>query len=250
MALATDMQPNVIKTLVSRGIQVEKSFPATSGLLGWLLTNGGEYSIVFTTADGKTLVSGDLFNERGENLTALYAEKYIPKPDYSDAYGELEKSAYIPEGELANPKNIVYVVFDPNCPFCHLIWTALQPYQQQGLQVRWVPVAYLRESSGAKGAAMLTAKDKTGALGKIMQGFGKNDAEFAKLKVDAETQKILDHNSQLMRSFRFSGTPGLVWKDKQGKVLTKHGMPRLSELPQITGMPEQPQTDPRLARFR
>ncbi len=242
--------PNVINTLISKGIKVEKSFPATSGLKGWLLASGGEYSIVFTTADGKTLVSGDLFNEQGQNLTAGYAEKFIPKPDFSAAFIDLEKADFIPEGELKDPKSIVYVVFDPNCPYCHLIWTALQSYEKAGLQVRWVPVAYLRPSSGAKAAAMLTAKDRTAELRNIMQGFRKNEAKFAKAEVSKEAQVLLDRHAELMRAFKFSGTPGVVWKDKSGTVSTKHGMPRLSDLPTITGLPEQPQTDPRLAQFR
>jgi thiol:disulfide interchange protein DsbG len=47
-----------------------------------------------------------------------------------------------------------------------------------------------------------------------------------------------------------SGTPGIVWKDKKGKVQVKGGMPRLSEFAGITGLPEQKIDDPALARFR
>ncbi len=44
--------------------------------------------------------------------------------------------------------------------------------------------------------------------------------------------------------------PGIVWKDKQGKVQVKAGMPRLPELAAITGLPGQKIDDPSLARFR
>ncbi len=53
-----------------------------------------------------------------------------------------------------------------------------------------------------------------------------------------------------MDRFGLSGTPGLVWKDAAGKVQTSLGMPRLSKLPAITGLPAQKIDDPELAEFR
>jgi thiol:disulfide interchange protein DsbG len=53
-----------------------------------------------------------------------------------------------------------------------------------------------------------------------------------------------------MRKFGAPGTPALVWKDRAGKVRFKAGVPRLSELPQITGLPAQANEDPELAKFR
>jgi thiol:disulfide interchange protein DsbG len=54
----------------------------------------------------------------------------------------------------------------------------------------------------------------------------------------------------LMGRFGMSGTPALVWKDSAGKVQTHLGLPPLSKLPAITGLPEQKIDDPELARFR
>jgi hypothetical protein len=42
----------------------------------------------------------------------------------------------------------------------------------------------------------------------------------------------------------------LVWKDKAGRIRVKLGMPRLSQLPAITGLPAQKIDDPELADFR
>ena len=46
-------------------------------------------------------------------------------------------------------------------------------------------------------------------------------------------------NTQLMNKFGAPGTPLLVWKDVQGNVQINVGVPRLSELPVITGLPLQ-----------
>ncbi len=53
-----------------------------------------------------------------------------------------------------------------------------------------------------------------------------------------------------MERFGVSGTPGLAWKDALGRVQVRVGMPRLSQLPAITGLPAQKIVDPELAEFR
>jgi len=74
-------------------------------------------------------------------------------------------------------------------------------------------------------------------------------AQFSERAHPAVAALIRD-NGELMEQFGIAGTPGVIWRDKQGKVQVKGGMPRLSELPTITGLPEQKISDPELARFR
>ncbi|WP_426173671.1 hypothetical protein [Massilia sp. TWR1-2-2] len=57
-------------------------------------------------------------------------------------------------------------------------------------------------------------------------------------------------NGELMQRFGIAGTPGVIWKDNQGKVQVKGGMPRLAVLPAITGLPEQKNDDKALDKFR
>lgn len=64
----------------------------------------------------------------------------------------------------ATSKNVIYVFFDPNCVFCHFAWKALQPYVKAGLQVRWVPVGFLKPTSAQRAAAIREAKTPTQAL--------------------------------------------------------------------------------------
>lgn len=71
--------PKSIKDAQANGAKVIKSFPAVSGLTGWVLSENGTYSLVYTTVDKRTLIVGNLFNEKGENLTERYAEKHFPK---------------------------------------------------------------------------------------------------------------------------------------------------------------------------
>lgn len=251
-ASVAETYPKAIQGVMDRGVKVVKSFPAASGLTGWVLSQGGRYSIVYTTADKKTLLAGALIDENGDNLSAQYEDKYVPKPDLGSLFHELEKSAYVAEGTTKDPKSVIYVFFDANCPFCHYTWKALQPYEKVGLQVRWVPVAMLGPTSLPKAIEVMSAPDKTAAFRKLEENHGKpwtapkNATEAAQPAIAASLRK----NEELMEKFGIAGTPGVIWKDKQGKVNMKGGMPHLSELPAITGLPEQKVDDPALAKFR
>ena len=249
---SADNYPKAIQQAVNAGVKVEKTFPATSSLTGWVLSQGGQYSVVYTTADKKTLIAGALIGENGENLSSQYEDKHVPKPDLSVLAEELDKSAYVAEGTMQNPKKIIHVFVDANCPFCHHTWKALQPYEKAGLQVRWILVDTLGPTSMPKAIEVLAAQDKTAAFKTMEENHGKSWSPSAKASVSAspEAAASVKKNTELMARFGLAGTPGVIWKDAHGKVNVKGGMPRLSELPGITGLPEQKNDDPALAKFR
>lgn len=56
--LAATSYPKPLEPAIKAGVTVVKSFPAASSLTGWVLSQGGRYSIVYTTADNKTLLAG------------------------------------------------------------------------------------------------------------------------------------------------------------------------------------------------
>ena len=244
--------PKPIQKAVESGMKVVTEFATPSGLKGWVIQKNGQYSIVYTTADDKYLVTGVLIDSDGKNLNAEYAQQYVPKPDYEADYKELSGLASITEGAKSDT-NMIYVFFDPNCIFCHLLWKAIQPYEHAGLQVRWMPVAFLKKDSADKAVALLTAKDGAAAMALNMSKFNK-DIESGGIQAEVNSPKdVLDKvsaNTTLMNHFGSSGTPTIVWKDKAGQVRVVSGMPQLSQLPDMTGLPEQKIDDPDLAQFK
>jgi thiol:disulfide interchange protein DsbG len=185
-------------------------------------------------------------------LAAFAAHAKPPAPGELPAlFAALEKTDAVVEGASA-PRRILYVFFDANCWYCHLTWKALQPYEKAGLQARWVPVAYQKESSTTRAAAIMQAKDRAQALRENETGYKPEsyDGGIAPAKASKEIAAQLDSNFDLMDRFGVSGTPGLVWKDEKGRVRVRTGMPRLSQLPAITGLPAQKNDDPALAEFR
>lgn len=241
--------PAPLQMAVMGGMKVEKSFSAAGGLTGWILSQGvGNNMVVYTSANGEVAIAGNMLDAKGQNLSKQYLEQYAPKPDYDKMWGQLEKSSYLIEGPSnKDAKSVIYVFKDPNCGYCHLAWKALQAYEKVGLQVRWVPVAFLAADSYDKAAALMSAKDSTTAIREMHQAWG------TKLSVPAATKEQraqLDANNKLMNEWGFRGTPATLYKDKAGKVRAAPGMFPLSDLPSITGLPEQPQSDPSLAKYR
>jgi thiol:disulfide interchange protein DsbG len=251
-AHAGETYPKPLQQAVDAGVKVVKSFPAASGLTGWVLSQGGRYTIVYSTPDRKTLFAGALIGEDGASLSSQYEERYVPKPDLVSLFGQLEKSFHVVEGAAKPAGNVLYVFVDPNCPFCHFTWMALQAYEKAGLQVRWIPVATLGPTSMPKAIEVMAAADRTAAFRKMEENHGKPWSESAASSAAAhqDIAAKIRANNELMESFGIAGTPGVIWKDRQGKVQIKGGMPRLSELPAITGLPEQKNDDPALAKFR
>lgn len=183
---------------------------------------------------------------------AAFAQDAKKPRDFPALYATLEKTDAVVEG-AKEPKRVLYVFWDANCWYCHLTWKALQPYEKAGLQVRWVPVAYQKDNSAALAAAVMGASDRVAALRENETRYRAKSYDGgirAATRVPDALAIELEDNMTLMGRFGMSGTPALVWKDSSGKVLTHLGLPPLSKLPAITGLPEQKIDDPELARFR
>lgn len=242
--------PAPIQSAVDSGLKFEKSFPAPSGMTGWVMTQGPTNTVIlFTPPGAEVAIAGNMFDSSGNNLTKQYLSKYTPKPDYEKMWGELEASSWVAEGPKGkDAKSYIYVFEDANCGYCNLAAKALKPYIQAGLQVRWVPVAFLAPDSLTKAAALLTATNPAIAIEEMHANFGKKIANPP--AVAPAIKAKIENNAKLMRQYGFSGTPAIFYKDKTGKVSAVNGMPSLSELPAITGLPEQKHTDPALARYQ
>jgi len=212
--------------------------------------NDGKYMVAYTTSDGQTLVVGELISSSGQNLSELYADRYVPSPELTAVWADLEKASVVVTGPKERSKSFIYVIMDPNCIFCHLLWIALKPYETAGLQIRWVPVGFLHEDSAAKAAAILEGGEP--AMEQNQQHFDvKTESGGIKgIAVTPELQMKLESNLDIMEQARVRGTPGIFYKNSAGHVVRRDGMPSMSELPIITGMPAQPESDPQLDQFR
>lgn len=248
--------PKPIQNLKNKGLDIVREFPVGAALAGWVVSYEGNDMIVYTTADGEFLINGVLLDAQGNDLTVEHQQNWIPRPSWDD----LASSHFITESSLATDqdtndntvtKSTIYMFYDANCPFCHLSWIALQPYRQAGLEVRWIPVAYLKPDSRNKAAALLSApkNQQAALLKKSMENFGEKNTDFGKAP-NKQNEEQLQTNMNLMQSLGLNGTPGWAWLNEEGEMQTHSGMLRLPKLPSVTGLPAQKHPEPSLMRFR
>ncbi|HKJ07850.1 MAG TPA: thiol:disulfide interchange protein DsbG [Gammaproteobacteria bacterium] len=245
---ANEPHPPIVRNLMGPDIKVIATFQAPGNMTAYVVSIQGEHHILYVTSDHKHAIIGTMLDEHGRNLTRTQLEKYAPKPDYSQLWQAAEHTDWIAEG-AKSPKTVVYVMADPHCPYCHAFWLASQPYEKVGLQVRWIWVAYLRQDSAAKAAAILGAKDPVAAMNRHEKTF--TEGGIAPLK--HPDPKILDKikaNTALMEQYDIQGTPAIIYKDRDGKAQLIVGMPGLKDLPEIFHLPAQAVDDPALKRLR
>lgn len=167
---STANTPAVVRNLLRSGFRVIREFSAISKLTGWVLEDrDGQYGIFYATSDGRALFSGALLTGSGDNLTEHYKALYIPHADLRALWNELQSTAAVVRSGARQPSSVIYVIMDPNCVYCHMLWIALRPYETAGLQVRWIPVGILRRDSPGKAAALLEGGDPV--LTQMQEGF-------------------------------------------------------------------------------
>jgi thiol:disulfide interchange protein DsbG len=178
-----------------------------------------------------------------------------PTPTYlpTSSVAQLDKTSVIVEGATGDKvKSTIYVFMDPNCIFCHYAWQAFQPYEAVGLQVRWIPLGFLKADSPGKAAALLDATDGSALL-------RENETKFVEAtesggikpasSISFSAQSKLNENTNLFKSMGFDGTPTIIYKTGDGRWADMSGMPALSALPAMLKLPEQAE-NPSLNRFR
>ena len=149
--------------------------------------------------------------------------------------GKLSQATWISEG---NGPHLIYVFFDPNCPYCHKLYEELRPHVKTGgLEVRWIPVGILMRTSLGKAAAILEAKDP-------LQAFYQNEDDWnfgdtpnggiEPLPKPTETAVFkLNANAALLNEAGISGVPVTVFRGDDGKVYAFNGAPDAGRLAAI-----------------
>lgn len=181
-------------------------------------------------------------------VTTMATERPHPTPPVeeravaamgSDAWRQLEASHWIADGRTG--ARVVYVFTDLNCPYCNKLWSDARPWVATGkVQLRHVIVGILTPTSPGKAAALLADKDPSATLAAYE---GQNaftvatalasgrprplaDGMLQPLANIAPAQKAqLTSNEHLMASLGLRATPGIVWRQEQGVLQVRQGIP-------------------------
>lgn len=230
-ANAQDKGTPVEQHLASQGVKVVQSFSSASGLRAIVADNGAEKRLFYITPDGKSLIVGMVFDAQGNNITSgdmskagvsdVGGAKVMGDAQLQALWDRAEKRRWIQEGKSGK---VVYAIFDPNCPYCHRLWGTLRAAVQAGkVQVRWLPVAILKDNSKGLGAAIYSASNPSEALAKMV------NRQLQPVAVSDRDNRDLALNLLLLRDTGYTGVPALMFK-RGNKIVSMMGAPDDREL--------------------
>jgi thiol:disulfide interchange protein DsbG len=226
--------PDPIKALEAKGATIKGSFDAPGGLKGYAAEYQKQGMALYLTPDGKHVLAGNLFDEKGEDLSEAPLQKLVYEPMTKAMWSQMETSTWIADGAKSAPK-VIYLFSDANCPYCNMFWEQARPWVKSGkVQLRHIMVGVIREDSAAKAAALLSDANPEVALEKHEQA-GKSSTLKALDKIPKDIQAKLDANMKLMEDMGLSATPSIFYKDENGNVQQQQGAPRPEVLAKMMG---------------
>lgn len=241
----TIARPNnsVIDTLVSRvtGDTAHriKTFQGPDGLTG-VVIQGGDQSpiVVWVTASGDYLLSGNLFDARQRNITNVAMAKFAPGTTVASApstkatstlsreqfFKQVTEAPAIAMG-APDGTHTLYIFFDPDCGHCKTLYRAMPPslLKKNNVVARWIPITLSRKPE--RGAGLLGAN-----LAEFRRAM--RDGIFTE-NSDNELVASIDANTRLLAASGRLATPTLVWRDDKGIINVISGRPENANLRQI-----------------
>ncbi|NNP75812.1 thiol:disulfide interchange protein DsbG [Acinetobacter sp. Ac_3412] len=217
--------PSIKQKLEKDGFSFVKQIEAPAQMTGWAGHMQQNPMTVFISNDNKYYIVGDLHNAKGDNLTVDALNKHVKQSVLDDVWKSLEKSAWIPDGNVKAPR-IIYVFSDPNCPYCHAFWEKARPYVKAGkVQLRHIQVGVIRSESRGQAATLLAASNPQQVFEAFNAAKGKQKLKELK-PIPAHLAEKLEANEEMMNKYGFYATPALVWKNAQGGLETAQGLPK------------------------
>jgi thiol:disulfide interchange protein DsbG len=139
------------------------------------------------------------------------------------AFAAAPKATWIAQGQ---GRHVLYVIFDPNCGYCQLLYKNLQtfiaPYE---LQLRWVPVAIVDATSLGKAAAIMQAQDPKTALDYNEAHYNTNTytGGISEEIPSATTESRLRANEALLNQVGIPVVPTMLFQAKSGEAMVIQG---------------------------
>jgi len=221
---------------------------AHSGLEGWFIIENGQVQMAYTTPDGKSLLTGVMFDENGANVsTAQFRELFDHNKDVKDFFqgrtqlalvkakaavaaassspgerllGDLGNAAGVTIGAAGAPQ--MTMVMDPNCPHCRKTWDMLRAdVLGNKLQIRMIPIG-LDPADDPVAARLLEAPDPLHAWDQYVAG---DKSALAGTPTAADLAAV-HANHVLIDAWHIGYTPYIVYRAVDGQVKIVEGEPK------------------------
>ena len=232
--LHAETWPEPIRALEAKGARIVGSFDAPDGLRGYAAEYQNQGMAFYLTPDGKHVLAGNLYDEKGKDLSKAPLDKLVYAPMAKEVWNKMESSTWIADGSKTAPR-VIYLFSDPNCPYCNMFWEQARPWVKAGkVQLRHIMVGIIREDSAAKSATLLADKSPETALN-AHESAGKSSPLKPLATIPKEIQTKLDANLKLMTDLGLSATPAIFYLDDQGHLQQQQGAPSPETLSTIMG---------------
>lgn len=227
--------PQAIRTIEARGVSIAGEFDAPGGLKGYAAEYQGQGMLLFMTADGEHVISGRMFDAKGNDESREVLERLVFAPMGKKMWKRMETSAWISDGSSTAPRKI-YVFSDANCPYCTAFWNKARPWVDSGkVEVRHILLGIIKADSSAKAATILASADPAKTL-HDHEAAGKSSGLKAMTNIPADVQKKLDDNMALAEEMGVSATPAIFYMGDDGRLEQQQGVPQSdSDLEKILG---------------
>lgn len=140
---------------------------------------------------------------------------------------DIGQTTWISEGK---GPHVIYVFFDPNCPFCHRLYLNTRDWVKQGkVELRWIPVGILTATSAGKAAAILGAKDPRQAFYQNEDHYDRGGAIEEDIPTPA-VEKKLKANDMLLARTGFGAVPVMLFDGNDGTPIIVQGSPPKAKL--------------------
>lgn len=215
--------------LMRNGSKILQRFDSVGGLRAIVADNGKEKRLFYVTPDGQALIAGLVFDAEGRNVTnddLARAGVGNSVTGVSPAVARKVWTAASTLRAVADGRSgpIVYAFVDPTCPYCHGFMRTIRPHIAAGrVQVRWLPMALLSQSSKGLAEAMY----RGGASEQVVRALA--DGKLTPLRETAEVRAALAKNLDVMRSTGYTSVPTLVYQ-VGGRVVITPGVPTDAQL--------------------
>jgi len=135
-------------------------------------------------------------------------------------------------------RQVVYVLFDPQCPHCGHLWRASQPLLARTRFV-WLPVAIINAKSQPQGAALLGAADPVAAMNDherlLLAGQGGISASSG---IPDDIKVAIALNTELMQRLGAEAVPYIVTRHAgTGEPVSHAGALSTEALASLIGLP-------------
>ncbi len=213
--------PALINQISHGNLTVLNQFTAIGNLEGYVVqsTRDNSQTIIYMDNQQHYLISGTVIAADGSDISAQNYQSYIAPQSASLAFNYISNVTYIQQGENTAPHQ-AYILFDPNCIYCHRLFQLVQPAIQQGtLAVRWIPVAFLKDTSAGRAYAILSSPSPLAMLLQNESNFNESTEEGGAPPLNSPSVKVqqqLKNNMAFLTETQLTATPAILYKSKAG----------------------------------